>query len=174
MRGAIWLISIHFCLLGEADASARWQTLLQNDPFVGPQPPKPPPPEAPPVYEFRGRSVENGVEYFSLYDLNAKTAFWVSGQDGDLRVVAFKAGTGLELTDRAGQTIRLALKDGKPARGGSVRARATVGLASTVAAVGEPAVAAVAISPAESQRLEGVASQVRARRAQRQQQPGRG
>jgi len=114
--------------------------------------------------------VENGQEYFSLYNLESKKAQWVSRADGgDLRVQGYDPVAGLELADQTGRTIRLALKAGN-STGGGIRLRPGTALAATPAG---PMPVAVPASASESQRLEQVAEQIRARRTQRQQQTGR-
>jgi len=125
----------------------------------------------PPQYEFRGRSVENGIEYFSLYNLETKKAFWagMSG-GGELRVQAYDPAGGLVLADRSGRTIRLALKDTRTT-GGGIPLRPGTALAAAPAN-GAPLARAVSHSATESQRLEQVADQIRARRAQRKQTAG--
>jgi len=144
----------------------RWQPLVERNPFVAYQPPVPPPPEPPPPYEFRGRSVENGVEYFSLYNLETKKAFWVGRTGGgNLRVQEYNPANGLVLADHSGRIIRLDLKKSAPGSGG-LRLRAGTALASASSRQSIP-VMAVPVNASESSRLEQVAEQIRARRAQR-------
>jgi hypothetical protein len=165
MRGQQWSIPVYFFLIGALGATERWHQLLDKNPFIGPETPKPATPEPPPAYEFRGRSVEGGQEYFSLYDLNAKRAYWVSRAGGGELNVKDYGPAGLVLIDQAGKTIRLALKQAQPSRAGTPRLQA---LAST-AILANPAPPAAAPSASETQRLEQVAGEIRARRAQRQQ-----
>ncbi len=126
-------------------------------------------PEPPPVLEFRGRSVENGVEHFSLYNLETKKAFWTSRSgNGELRVQDFNPEDGLVLIDRTGKTVRLALKMAAPIRADALSGHNTA-LASASIPVAAPASAAPVSAP-EAQRLEQVAEQIRVRRAERQRQ----
>lgn len=157
------------CTAGVADATDGLENLLNDNPFLPDLPPAPPPPEPPPRYEFRGRSVENGVEYFTLYNLDTKKAFWISRTGGDLKVKEFSAPAGLVLVDQAGKTIRLALKSTQPSRGGSWLKAGTAVAATAPANAASPPVA-TALPATETQRLEQVADEIRARRTQRQQQ----
>lgn len=156
------------CLWGDISAVAAdgLEVLLNDNPFLPrAQPAAAKPAEPPPPYEFRGRSVENGAEYFSLYNLETKKAVWVSRGRGDLKVEAYDPQTGLVVIDQAGRTLRLALKQPPALRGGAPLAPVAAVAGLTSAPTPSPAVIPMAVS--EAQRLERLAGEIQARRAQR-------
>lgn len=159
-------------MLSALDGSERWTQLLDKNPFVPGAPAKTVAPEPPPAYEFRGRSVENGVEYFSLFNLETKKALWVTRKGGELKVKDYSITSGLELVDPSGRNIRLALKQASPSRGGFSAAVAAPAVTAPIKAMPSPPAAAASAS--EVQRLEQLAGEIRARRAQRQQLTSRG
>ena len=151
------------CVTANAAMGKRWESLLENNPFVPYAPPPPPPPEPPTPYEFRGRSVENGVEYFSLYNQETKKAEWVSRTSRDLNVKSYSVAAGLVLTDQAGRTIRLALKAAQPMQGSP-----TMHPVATLAAAASKPAAPPAVDSADPGRLRQVAAELQARRQLRQ------
>lgn len=139
MRGfRVTLLFVIGLRLGTA-AEDPLQALLANNPFLPDTPAKPAPPEPSPTVEFRGRSVEHGVEYFSLYDTTTKKARWVKrdGQVGSLRVRERDPQGALLLVNAAGKITRLTLKEAKFA-----------GTASVVTRSAPPALASATLSSA--------------------------
>lgn len=156
------------CVTAAAGASQNWELLLERNPFVPYEPPKLPPPEPPPPYEFRGVSVENGVQYFSLYNLETKKAVWVTDgrNNSGLQAQSYDRASGVVLADERGRSFRLALKEAKPINSIVSRLRSdTAVAAATTRSTPLPQMMPAGVS--ESGRLDQVAEQIRNRRAQR-------
>lgn len=153
-----------FSFAGLAAAADRWHALLERNPFEPEGLAKPKVPEQPPAYEFRGRSIEGEVEYFSIYNLETKKAAWITRSSGELQVANYDPRDGLVLTDISGKTIRLPLK--------STAARIMSAVAVAPAPVAVPNGASVAeaasVSAVEASQSDQIPDEVRARRAQRQ------
>ncbi|MEJ1974174.1 MAG: hypothetical protein WDM96_17475 [Lacunisphaera sp.] len=116
------------------------------------------------------------MKYFSFYNQETKKSFWLRDAqvlDG-LRVRSYESGRGVVLADNAGALINLAMKETR-IRGADGNAPGSSQPNSLLAfSPGTPVrvQVAVAVSEAESRRLEEVSEQVRQRRAQRAAQSG--
>lgn len=160
----LWPISTLIWLVVGVGAAERWQRLRDGNPYAPEKPVAVEVAQPPPPYEFRGVSVEKGVRYYSLLNLETKKSVWISeaGVYNGMRVQSLDASI-LVLAQASGKTIRLPLKELRSGAGG----QQTVAAIAYIAPVRQEAVAAPALAAPEAQRLEELAEQIRQRRAER-------
>lgn len=147
-----------------------FQPLLGRSPFG--QPPAAPvqAPVETPNLEFRGIVVEGGARYYSVFNASTQRGEWVREGDAKatVQVTEFDAENNVLVVVQNGRPLRLTLKESTIS---------TLAVAPTPAAGGarqggpRPTGnnnAAVTPAPADAQRLEAIAAEVRRRRALRQ------
>lgn len=140
----------------------RWETLLQKNPFYSASAPV----EKTPQLELRGVLVEGKVTWFNLYNAATKESAWV--QQGDhataYALKDYDATQGALTLEFQQRRISVALKQSPVIPDVMPRGRGTIIPAAP--AKSTPPAVAVAPPPAEIQRLEQVAAEIRFRREQ--------